>query len=232
MIKTKKEYIIQRYLHAAFGQSEDEWKDIGIDRFVSKETYRLFKENTEDETIAFKALSEMRQSRPYEKFRAILRTTTIEEETHIEIYPKIEITPEILEGILNGDEIEEKRDLQNNPVLAHDGFRTFNGAIPAILKLNLNPFKMGAYKISVLEEALRQYKQGYFENKWFKLYDHQNNQYCDMINLGQKAMIIVHTDHFHEEKTFKFQRIQYDQNKEIRKIFDSFEKAQRNFISS
>lgn len=162
-------YVVERWVHASFGTHTSRWQGFDYAQVVSHNLVRQMRASPADEKIATRVLREVSKARPFETFRLSLETIVVTRKPDLVAEPRHHITPLDIEAILDGATIGGKGS-DSSMSLAHDGFREFNGAIPAMIELRLNPFHFGAYRASVVREALRQWKSGTFEDKWVPLH--------------------------------------------------------------
>lgn len=211
----KRRYIIQRLVYGSFGSPADKWVSFGYERFCSRETLSALRGKPTDPAIAEAALLEVSKARPYERFRLALETTTIEHEIELGVGPRRILTPNDIAEFLKGRKVDEQgRD--TGCAIAFDGFRMFNGVIPAVREIHLNPWHFGAYRLPVVKEALRQAAQGHFEDKWFPLYpceadDHKLSHETanSFINFGLQAEIECKRDGFGAGERTSYVRSDY-----------------------
>lgn len=162
-------YVVERWVHAAFGTQGSRWKAFDYTQVIPHKLVQLLRASPADEKVATRVLREVSKARPFETFRLSLETIVVTRKADLVAEPRHRITPLDIEAILDGATIGGKGG-DSSMSLAHDGFREFNGAIPAMIELRLNPFHFGAYRASVVREALRQWKSGSFEDRWVPLY--------------------------------------------------------------
>jgi hypothetical protein len=130
-MKTKTEFVIQRFVHRSFGTHESHWSDTSPDSFkIDMDLCREFTRNKISEDLAIKVVVALSKARPAEQFRAVERTIITKDDIGLQIGPRKPFTTDDL------------RELAHNP--DHNGVPTFNGTEDAIIEANLDPCHFGS----------------------------------------------------------------------------------------
>lgn len=209
----KQRYIIQRLVYGSFGSLTDKWVGFSYERVCSQATASALRGDPTNQDIAEAALLEVSKGRPYEKFRLALETTTVECDIEPAVGPRRILVPSDIAEFIKGRKVDEM-DRESALAIAKDEFRAFNGVVPAMREIHLNPWHFSAYRIPVVQEALRQHANGRFEDKWIPLYpdvDPKRGKEAanHLINLGLQAEIICWVEDFGTRKRVTFVRSDY-----------------------
>ena len=210
-MKTKTEYVIQRYVHRSFGTHESHWSGLTPASFdIDKSLCREFTANSNDEDIAIKVVIALSKDRPAEQFRAVHRTIVTTDEVGLQIGPRKPITTNDL------------RELALNPT--HNGTPNFNGVEPALIEANLDPCHFGVLPPMLVIHAVDTKDDP--ADEWILVHHHLHNPWEGYPkwnvkriwwNLKQRATI-VSDDHFDKAS---FKRHDYGKG-EHRNLGDSF----------
>ena len=188
-MKTKTEYLIQRFVHKSFGTHESHWSGLTPASFdIDKGLCREFSANSNDEDMAIKVMIALSKARPAEQFRVAYRTIVVNDEIGLQIGPRKPFTTVDL------------RELAHNP--NHNGTPHFNGVQDALIEANLDPCHFGSLAPKLVIHAVDTKDNPVDE--WI-LVHHHSHQYWKGYedwnirriwwNLKQRATI-VSDDHF------------------------------------
>lgn len=188
-MKTKTEYVIQRFVHRSFGTAESHWHDTSPESFkIDGDLCREFTRNRDDEDIAIKVVVALSKARSAEQFRAVHRTIVTMDEIGLQVGPRKPFTTDDL------------RKLAHNP--DHSGTPHFNGVQDTLIEANLDPCHFGALAPNLVIHAVDTKDDPVDE--WILVHHHSHCAWkgyeswniCRMWwNLKQRATI-VSDDHF------------------------------------
>jgi len=143
-MSTITEYVIQRRFHKSFGTPENSWIGFSWESSISKKNRPLmekFKHNCDDLKLGESVARLVAEANPHDEFRLIKRVTVVEEDVK-EIY--VPRKPLTLLDLYN---------IASNPP-DHDGVHIFNGLVPVVKEVGLDPCNFGALSSKLVLFAL------------------------------------------------------------------------------